>query len=59
MGENQGVSEVDDEIRADFRAEQGSVRLLSVPNNPTAFRGRLRKLIVAQNRHAQRIALDR
>jgi hypothetical protein len=51
---NQRVRKVGDEVRADFRAEQGSVRLLSVPNSPkrgdAEFRGRSRKLIEAQNR---------
>jgi hypothetical protein len=34
MVENQGVSEVGDEVRADFRADHGSVRLLNIPNSP-------------------------
>lgn len=44
MSENQGVLRGGQPDSGDFRAEDGSVRLLSVPNSPktgdAAFRGR-------------------
>ena len=50
MGENQGVNEVDDEVQADFRADQGSVCLANTTETLRPYAQRARLGMAAQNR---------
>ena len=53
MGENQGVSEVGDEVRADFHAYHSSVRLANTTETLRRYAQRARLGMAAQNRCAE------
>ena len=53
MGENQGVSEVGDEVRANFHAYHSSVRLANTTETLRRYAQRARLGMAAQNRCAE------